>query len=533
MIRFSSAGPPAAARGLRALVDPLDRWANRLYGAEFNPLYQSGTLAILFFLVSTVTGLYLFLFYKIASPYESVLALERQVVLGQWTHSVHRLSADLAIVATAVHVVRKLIQGHTWGPRALAWLSGLFLLAITLLCGWTGLVMVWDAQGQRLAIAGAKLMDLLPFLSLPLERAFDGSAPVPSSFFFMNLFLHVALPLGVALIVWVHLSRLSRPKLLPPRRLWVSALLLVAAVAAVAPAGLGAAADLRALPGRAPLDLFYAFWLPAAERFGPAANATAWLGGFALLALAPWLWRPRRPRHAIGTSSVDEGHCTGCTTCYLDCPYEAIAMVKRSDFSVQRSELVARVDPSRCVGCGICSASCAPMGVGPAGRTGRDQLAWARDVAAPSGRREVWVLACRTGIDPGLSLPDGVALEGVNCGGAVHTAVIERLLRDSAAGVLVVTCPPRNCSFREGPKWAQARLFEGREADLSPRVDRRRVRLVGLAAGDARGLRREIADFRAYLATVEAQPAGDFDLLALCERAADREVEEMADVARV
>jgi Pyruvate/2-oxoacid:ferredoxin oxidoreductase delta subunit/coenzyme F420-reducing hydrogenase delta subunit len=426
--------------------------------------------------------------------------------------------------------VRKLVQGHTWGPRALAWLSGVFLLAITLLCGWTGLVMVWDAQGQRLAIAGAKLMDLLPFLSLPLGRAFDGSAPVPSSFFFMNLFLHVALPLGVATVVWVHLSRLSRPKLLPPRRLWVGALVLLAAVAAWAPAGIGAAADLSALPGRAPLDLFYAFWLPAVEQLAPWAGAALWLLGFAALCSAPWVWRPRR---AIGTSSVDEGHCTGCTTCYLDCPYEAIAMVKRSDFSVQRSELVARVDPSRCVGCGICSASCAPMGVGPAGRTGRDQLAWTRDVAAAAGRREVWVLACRTGMDPGLSLPDGVALEGVNCGGAVHAAVIERLLRDSAAGVLLVTCPPRNCSFREGPKWAQARLFEGREADLSPRVDRRRVRLVGLAGGDTRGLMREIAAFRASLATLETRPEGDFDLTALCERAADQPMEEMANASPV
>ena len=207
-------------------------------------------------------------------------------------------------------------------------------------------------------------------------------------------------------------------------------------------------------------------------------------------------------------------------------------MVPRVDFSVQRSELVARVDPSRCVGCGICAASCAPMGVGPAGRTGRDQLAWARSATAASGRREVWVLACRTGIDPNLLLPDGVSLEEVHCGGAVHTALVERLLRESAAGVMVVTCPPRNCSFREGPKWAQARLFEGREADLSPRVDRRRVRLVGLAAGDTVGLLREIATFRAFLATVAEEPEGDFDLTALCERAADRE-EEVADVARV
>ena len=38
------------------------------------------------------------------------------------------------------------------------------------------------------------------------------------------------------------------------------------------------------------------------------------------------------------------------------------------------------VNPDLCVSCGICAASCAPMGVGPPGRTGRDQLAHRVDV---------------------------------------------------------------------------------------------------------------------------------------------------------
>ena len=40
--------------------------------------------------------------------------------------------------------------------------------------------------------------------------------------------------------------------------------------------------------------------------------------------------------------------------------------------------MVARVDPDLCVSCGICAGSCAPMVVGPPGRSGRDQLAQVR-----------------------------------------------------------------------------------------------------------------------------------------------------------
>jgi hypothetical protein len=61
-------------------------------------------------------------------------------------------------------------------------------------------------------------------------------------------------------------------------------------------------------------------------------------------------------------------------------------MVPRSDGA---PGLVALVDPALCVSCGICAGSCAPMGVGPPGRTGRDQLAGVREFVAraPPRRR--------------------------------------------------------------------------------------------------------------------------------------------------
>jgi len=258
-------------------------------------------------------------------------------------------------------------------------------------------------------------------------------------------------------------------------------LALVALFAAIWPVAVPPAADLLALPGGIPIDLLFAFWLPVAFRLAPWAHLSLWVASFALLvALVRW-WRPR---HAINVSWVDEESCTGCTDCYQDCPYEAISMVPRS-FGPPRSERVARVDPDRCVGCGLCAASCAPMGVGPFGRTGRDQLAAVRELAlsiAPSGR-EVVVLACGNGPAARrerLSV-EGAVVVTVTCAGSVHSAAIERLLRDGVGGVLLLSCPPRDCRFREGPKWLAARMFEGREAELKPRVDRRRVALVACA----------------------------------------------------
>ena len=47
-----------------------------------------------------------------------------------------------------------------------------------------------------------------------------------------------------------------------------------------------------------------------------------------------------------------------------------------------------------------------------------------------------------------------------------------------------MTCPPRDCWNREGPKWLTERVYHDREAELQARVDRARVRIVPVAAGE-------------------------------------------------
>lgn len=82
---------------------------------------------------------------------------------------------------------------------------------------------------------------------------------------------------------------------------------------------------------------------------------------------------------------------------------------------------------------------------------------------------------------------EGAHIHTVPCVGNLHTSVIELFVRNGAPGVIVFGCPPRDCVCREGPKWLHERVFNDREAELQPRVDRRRVRVGTLATGDLRG----------------------------------------------
>jgi ferredoxin len=405
-------------------------------------------------------------------------------------------------------------QGRSWGARTLAWVSGGLLLGLLLLCGWTGYVMVWDTFGEHLAREGARMVDVLPILSEPLSRAFTGEHPVPSVFFFLTLFAHIGIPLGMGVVFWLHVKRLARPALLPPRPLLWTACGLLTAAAVVRPLAMAPKADPFVLPAAIPTDLFVGFWLPLTRGLSGGAALLSLVVAAVALLVVPAFTR-RRGAQAPPPSVVDEEICVGCLQCEQDCPYGAVTMFPRSS---RRSDLVARVDPSLCVSCGICAGSCAPMGVGPAGRTGRDQITEVHAFLAAPARRvgEVVAICCAHGAGryrPALEA-EGAAVYAVECAGNLHSSVIELLIRGGAGGVMVVSCPPRDCWSREGPRWLGERLFHEREAELQARVDRARVRVAyanahetGLAVAALRTFTQDVTALGAP--AVETHPEAD------------------------
>ncbi len=480
-------------RGARRLLGALDAGATRAWGWRWNPLHQSGTIAVAMLLALLATGIYLVFVYRVGAPSASVARIAADPWLGGWIRSLHRYTSDLFIVAAALHFLRMFAQARSWGPRRLAWISGLMLLGAGLVCAWTGFVMAWDSFGERLAREGARLLDLLPVLSEPLSRLFAGDRPLPDAFFFVNLFVHIGLPLAMGALLWLHVSRVARPVLLPPKRITWTILAALTVTAVLLPAPLGPAADPFRLPFDTPTNLFSAWWLPFTERMSRGAVWGVGLGlSVALLLVPRFTRRPRVERWA--PSVVDPRLCTGCNQCPQDCPWDAITMVERDD---DRPSLVALVNPARCVSCGICAGSCPPMGVGPPGRTGRDQLAAARVVIGAGlgdagregvGAGSIVAICCSMAPDSHVvALRErGAHVHQVTCVGNLHSSVVETFVRSGTPGVVICGCPPRDCVGREGPKWLHERLFNAREAELKPRVDRRRVRTLTLAPG-ARG----------------------------------------------
>jgi ferredoxin len=487
------------ARGL----NPLNAFFDKLYHSEYNPLYRSGTLAIGLLFILLASGTVLLFTYSVGAPYQSIVEIQEQVWLGRWLRALHRYATDAALVAVVFHFLQLLAQGKTWGPRALAWISGVILLLALCISAWTGYVMVWDQHGQLVALSGLELIRVFPFLKDNLSPAFNGQTPMPASFFFMNMFLHVALPLGMFIGMWIHTSRLARTVWMPPKKIfWVAGGALTL-FSILVPAVLPPEANLLQIPGRVPTDWWYGFWIPLIELSSPGIVLAGWAIVFFLGITIPWWWRPAKEKRPP-TSEVIVEACSGCTQCVRDCPYEAIRMIPHPN----GKHLLAEVSKNLCVSCGICAASCDDLAIGPAGRSAAEQIKFVDDYCAREfptpDPQSIVVIACRHNesvpdfLEAHAADSESLHFYDVNCCGTLHSQAVEKLLGHAGA-LLAVGCTARNCVNRDGLDLLSGRLYEKRVPFISRKLDRKRIAFTAFSEAEKPMILKSLATLEAHV----------------------------------
>jgi len=493
-------------RRLELLFLHLDRVLGRVLPESVNPFLQTGAVATITLLVATATGVILLLWYRpsVHDAYQSVAAMSAAPFTAGLLRSLHRYSSDACMFFIGVHALRVFVERRFTGPRWLAWVTGILSLSVVWITGWTGYWLVWDARAQQVAVGTARMLDAIPIFTDPLSRSFLTDASVNSLLFFVVFFIHMLIPLAIGVLLWLHLTRLSRPRFLTgkPLTIWILASLVVLSM--VYPAESAEPARMTAIWRGFTLDAWYLAPLWLTDRLqGGALWALTFVGG-ALLLSVPWALGKQRRRVA----EVDVVRCNACTQCYQDCPFEAIRMVPRTAGRA-RFELQAEVNPDLCTGCGICAGSCDSSAIGldwldtPTER--RRMEAWVK-ADREAGQRPFVALVCaesaagsleidaESGICP--ELPGYRALE-LPCAGWSHMITVERLLRRGAEGVAIVTCAPGDCRSREGDEWLRQRLAGVRDPGLRrEKVDPERVRLLALNRTSRHTLLHEADVFR-------------------------------------
>lgn len=447
-------------RRLERLTIGAERPVNKAAGsARLNPLYHTGTIAFFLFIVVVVTGVYLTMFfqYGFEASYIAVERLEANLV-GRLVRAVHRYASIALVVTSLLHGWRTFVQDRFRGARWLAWVSGIWMMALIWFIGVTGYWVIWDERAQGL---NEILIRAIGGTTVGLDFLLDGLVtPAAGSgwpFLLLLLLTHIFLSLVVGLFFWYHVKRLNHAKLWPPR-FWMSLIGgTIVIVSLLWPAGMLPPLDTSAVPGTFPLDPFYLFLFPAGLRLPPFP---LWAGfllvGIALSAI-PWV-RGRKPLEPV---AVDPDRCTGCTLCVVDCPYGALEMVPREDDAAYRQ--IARLVPNRCISCGICIGSCSDDALSLDGLP-IDELSAEVVRLAATGQGPTIVFTCERHALHGAADRFGehavtdVHVIPVPCIGMVHPRRATEALDAGAGDVQFVGCPPADCANRDGNTWMQERI---------------------------------------------------------------------------
>ena len=472
-------------RLLRTGFEYVEDWFDIIFGAKWNPFYQLGALGWFYYWIVIISGIYLYIFFDtgVTQAYKSLEYLtHEQWYAGGIMRSLHRYASDALVVMMVVHLSREFAMDRYRSSRWFAWFTGVPMLWLVFAAGISGYWMVWDQLAQYIAITTAELFDSLPFFGESIARNFLTDAKLSGRFFTLMVFLHIALPLFLLFVMWIHIQRHASPKVNPPKELAVGTFSMLMILSFIKPALSQPPADLNIVPATVNLDWFY---LPVYPLLNDVPGITVWIvlvGATALLMMMPWMPPGKRAPVAI----VNLDNCNGCSRCAVDCPFSAISMEPRSDGSVYKQEPV--VDASHCPSCGICVGSC-PTATPfkrrieqPAGielptdtiKELKEKTIKASEVLTGSSR--IIVYGCENSLDPAEMADTEVGVVTMPCIGMLPLSFVDFVLSQQLAdGVFLTGCREGDCYFRHGIKWTEARIAGERDPRLRKGVMKERL----------------------------------------------------------
>jgi cytochrome b6 len=231
--------------------------------------YYFGGMTLFLFLVQVATGILLLLYYRPSAEeaYESVQFLMAEVEFGWLIRSIHSWAANLMIFTLFLHLFSVLFLKAYRPPREVTWLSGVGLLAVALGFGFTGYLLPWNELAYFATKVGTEITGVVPGVGPFLRRLLRGGDEVTGATLTRFYGIHVAvLPAAALLFLGLHLFLVQKHGMSVPVGLeraggakrampffpnfllrdlvgWLSALAVLAALAAYFPAELGQKAD--------------------------------------------------------------------------------------------------------------------------------------------------------------------------------------------------------------------------------------------------------------------------------------------------
>jgi ubiquinol-cytochrome c reductase cytochrome b subunit len=128
--------------------------------------YVFGSATLFAFIIQVVTGVTLALMYvpSAGEAYQSLQYITDQTTLGRVVRGMHNWGASAMILLVGIHMIRVYLTAAYKFPREMHWISGVVLLALTVLMGFTGQVVRWDQTAVWSTIVAAEQAGRIPFI---------------------------------------------------------------------------------------------------------------------------------------------------------------------------------------------------------------------------------------------------------------------------------------------------------------------------------------------------------------------------------
>ncbi|UCC81769.1 MAG: cytochrome bc complex cytochrome b subunit [Gemmatimonadota bacterium] len=231
--------------------------------------YYLGGMTLFLYLIQIATGILLLFYYRPSAEdaYESVQFLMSEVHFGWLFRSIHAWSANLMIFTAFLHLFSVLLLRSYRQPREISWISGVLLLGLAMAFGFTGYLLPWNELAYFATRVGTQIMEAVPFIGAYMATVLRGGDDVSGATLTRFYAIHVAvLPMLTTFLLGLHLFLVQKlgmsvpldvereggakagMKFVPNFLLrdlvgWLTALAILAALAAYFPAHLGAKAD--------------------------------------------------------------------------------------------------------------------------------------------------------------------------------------------------------------------------------------------------------------------------------------------------
>ena len=296
-------------RALRAGFMGVEAVFNRAFGDRMNPFYHLGKISFFLFWIIGATGLILYAFFdtSVEGAFQSVETITHSLWgLGGVLRSLHRYASDAMVLTMLLHMLRYFAFDRLRGFRAFSWVTGVGLLWLTYVAGVNGFMLPWDRMAQFVTQASFEWMDWLPGFKGRLIRNFILPEHVSNRLFSLLVFIHIGVSLLLLLVMWIHVQRVPKAAMQPPRPITIALSVTLVVLSLAAPVLSQGPAELHSVPLQLTFDWFLLTVFPLIQS---GAMGMVWalvVGGTVLGVALPWLTL-RRSAHAPRQLTIHPG----------------------------------------------------------------------------------------------------------------------------------------------------------------------------------------------------------------------------------